>query len=107
MGDAISKPSIFKPKPPPLRILCFGDSLTAGYSKFGLIHAPYSKVLKAELEIKFWAGEKKRKVDVTTDGQSGDLVTVGVFRGRMNAKCAFCFGVFGEGWQEGGERGLK
>jgi hypothetical protein len=84
MGDAISEP-------PPLRILCFGDSLTAGYSKFGLIHAPYSKVLKTELEIKFWAREKKRKVDVAMDGQSGDLVTVGIFRQRMDVKCVFCF----------------
>ena len=84
MGDAIS--SGFD-KSPPLRILCFGDSLTEGYSKFGLIMAPYSRVLKTELQIKFWAGSNKRNVEVATDGQSGDLVTVGTFRARMSAKC--------------------
>jgi lysophospholipase L1-like esterase len=88
MGDAISTP--FK-KPEPLTILCFGDSLTAGYSKFGLIMAPYSRVLKTELEVMFWARKDKRKIEVTTDGQSGDLVTVGSFKQRMSAKCWFVF----------------
>jgi hypothetical protein len=78
------------PQAPPLRILCFGDSLTAGYSKFGLIMAPYSRVLKTELDVKLWAWKGRRKVDVATDGQSGDLVTVGVFRERMDAKCLCC-----------------
>lgn len=87
MGDAISKP--FKGKSEPLRVLCFGDSLTEGYSKFGLIMTPYSNVLTSELEVKFWAGENKRKVEVVTDGQSGDLVTAGIFRGRMTSKCGF------------------
>ena len=87
MGDAISK--AFKGKSESLRVLCFGDSLTEGYSKFGLIMTPYSKVLKTELEVKFWAGKDKRNVEIVTDGQSGDLVIPGTFRGRMTSKCRF------------------
>jgi lysophospholipase L1-like esterase len=99
MGDTISKPfNLFKPKTQPLRILCFGDSLTDGYSKLGLLKTPYSKTLKTELEVKFWAGNARRQVEVVTDGQSGDLVTMGTFGRRMRAKCLlFLFVVF-VGW---------
>lgn len=74
----------------PLRLLCFGDSLTEGYSRFGLIMTPYSQSLKTELEVKLWAWKERRKVDVVTDGESGDLVTTGSFKDRMSDKCALC-----------------
>ena len=50
---------------------------------------PYSEWLKTELEVKFRARDHRRKIEVVTDGQSGDLVTTGSFKGRMNEKCAF------------------
>lgn len=83
MGDAQSSSSA----PTPLRILCFGDSLTDGYASFGLIKVPYSKTLKTELQVKIGAWKGKRKVEVATDGASGDLVTTGGFGWRMRAKC--------------------
>jgi hypothetical protein len=78
----------------PLRILCFGDSLTEGYSRFGFLMTPYSQWFKSELEVKFWARKERRKVEVVTDGESGDLVTTGSFKHRMSVKCvlrSLCF----------------
>lgn len=51
---------------------------------------PYSQSLKTELEVKLWAWKERRKVDVVTDGESGDLVTTGSFKDRMSDKCALC-----------------
>jgi lysophospholipase L1-like esterase len=85
MCDVISKAF----KKPELRVLCFGDSLTEGYSQFGLVMTPYSETLKTELDVKFWAGKEKRKVKVATDGESGDRVITGSFKDRMNAQCGF------------------
>ena len=102
MSDTISRPfNLFKPKAQPLRILCFGDSLTDGYSKLGLLKTPYSKFLEMELEIKFWAGGAKRKVEVVTDGQSGDLVTMGTFGRRMKENCLYISFVVFVGWAIG------
>jgi lysophospholipase L1-like esterase len=79
-----------KPQAEPLRVLCFGDSLTAGYSRFGMIMTPYSQILKRTLETKILTGDRWRIIDVETDGLSGDLVTRGTFVRRMERKCS-CF----------------
>jgi lysophospholipase L1-like esterase len=70
-----------------LNILCFGDSLTAGYSAYGMRFTPYSTWLKTMLEEEL-TGVKK--VNVDTDGVSGELVLRG-FRGRMEKRCASSF----------------
>jgi lysophospholipase L1-like esterase len=80
--------SFTKPEARPLTILCFGDSLTEGYSQFGMIMTPYSKTLKAKLTLKLWAWKGQTEVVVVTDGQSGDLITTGSFKARMNENCA-------------------
>jgi len=63
------------------RILCFGDSLTEGYTYDGVSYAPYSDALKLKLEA---AGES---VQVVTEGESGDQVSNG-FRRRMERRCS-------------------
>ncbi|KAK0108547.1 hypothetical protein ONS95_003347 [Cadophora gregata] len=65
--------------PTPLRILCFGDSLTEGYSMYGMHWSPYSKTLQTALEEQLGS---EWKVEIETDGVSGQLVTTG-FRRRM------------------------
>ena len=72
-------------KPPEtLRILCFGDSLTAGYTRYGLEHFPYSDYLENTLR-KFLPSTK---IIIDTDGLSGDCVNGGRFLRRMEGKCA-------------------
>lgn len=65
-----------------LRILCFGDSLTEGYSQYGTRFDPYSRTMKRVLEEKL----KGQEIEVLTDGQSGDLVTAGSFKGRVGRR---------------------
>ncbi|KAM3084713.1 hypothetical protein ACMFMG_003171 [Clarireedia jacksonii] len=55
----------------PLKILCLGDSLTEGYSCFGLQFTPYSGTMKEVLQ-KRWPD---REIEVITDGLSADTVT--------------------------------
>ena len=73
-----------KPSPKSLRILCFGDSLTAGYSKFGYFHYPYAKQIREKLK------EGLPSTDATVDvaGLSGDQVIVGQYLRRMKGVCA-------------------
>jgi hypothetical protein len=68
---------------PTLNILCFGDSLTEGYSNYGARFTPYSKWLKSKLEAKL---SDSYYISIETDGVSGDLVTRG-FRRRMERQC--------------------
>lgn len=63
------------------RILCLGDSLTEGYSEPGADFTPYGDSLKAALS------KAGKKVDVVTDGESGDQVTAGSFGRRMTMRC--------------------
>ncbi|KAE9382177.1 SGNH hydrolase [Stipitochalara longipes BDJ] len=65
----------------PLRILCFGDSLTEGYTQHGSLFSPYSATLLHVLKSNI-ARSTKYNIAVDTDGMSGDLVT-GSFLGRM------------------------
>ena len=77
----------------PFHILCFGDSLTEGYSLFGLKKTPYSRWMKEILDVRL---EGEYIVFVETDGVSGQCVVgdsdsdrVGPFERRMRAQCEF------------------
>ncbi|CAL3973261.1 unnamed protein product [Diplocarpon coronariae] len=67
--------------PRPIHILCFGDSLTAGYSMYGMKFTPYSAIMKKTLEGTI-GGKGELHFHVDTNGVSGQLVTNG-FRERI------------------------
>ncbi|KAJ6007863.1 hypothetical protein N7540_011839 [Penicillium herquei] len=70
---------------PRLSILCFGNSLTAGFFHFGLEYHPYDEKFKEVLTEKF----PELKVFTTVAGLPGDLVVFpGSFLGRMKDKCS-------------------
>jgi hypothetical protein len=69
----------------PLRILCFGDSLTEGYTDHGISFAPYSDTLLQKLKSHL-SLSSRYNITVDTDGMSGDQVT-GSFLGRMEDRC--------------------
>ncbi|KAL8722107.1 MAG: hypothetical protein Q9225_001351 [Loekoesia sp. 1 TL-2023] len=73
-----------KPDPESLRILCFGDSLTAGYSGYGCFHYPYAKQIREKLKENLPGTEAT--VDVS--GLSGDQVIAGQYLSRMKGVCA-------------------
>jgi hypothetical protein len=75
-----------------LSILCFGNSLTAGYYHFGLHYHPYALTLKDKLQAAF--PEITLTVDV--DGLPGDLVTSPPGRSlpRIKARCVSASAVF-------------
>ncbi|KAL8724206.1 MAG: hypothetical protein Q9166_008084 [cf. Caloplaca sp. 2 TL-2023] len=62
-----------------LRILCFGDSLTAGYSGYGYFHYPYAAQIREQLKKALPA------TDITIDvsGLSGDRVIAGQYLQRI------------------------
>ncbi|KAJ5886099.1 SGNH hydrolase [Penicillium subrubescens] len=68
-----------------LSILCFGDSLTAGFYHHGLGYHPYAKKLYECLQAAFPTAEFMIEVD----GAPGDLVTSppGSFLSRIQGKC--------------------
>lgn len=70
----------------PLRILCFGDSLTAGYTCMGSRFHPYSKKLEDMVAMAF----PDLDVQTVTDGKSGDTVRHG-FKYRIEDNCASLF----------------
>ncbi|TLS24576.1 hypothetical protein PpBr36_08817 [Pyricularia pennisetigena] len=57
------------PKSNKLRILCFGDSLTSGYSRSGLVSHPYEQKLVQELKV----ARPELEIETTEDGIPGDL----------------------------------
>jgi len=69
----------------PFRILCFGDSLTEGYTHHGLSFAPYSHTLLEKLRTNL-SLSSQYNIAIDTDGMSGDQVT-GSFLGRMEDRC--------------------
>lgn len=77
------------PREPPsktIRILCFGDSLTAGYSYSGTVFYPYNVKLAQMVEMAF----PEYDVESVEDGASGDRVGGrGTFLERMERQCAF------------------
>lgn len=69
--------------PDSLRILCFGDSLTAGYTMYGLEHYPYADHLRAGLKHMLPSSDVRTEVA----GFSGDQVQGSYFK-RITAKCS-------------------
>lgn len=69
--------------PKSLRILCFGDSLTAGYTSHGWEFYPYADHLRAGLQRLL----STSGIDVDVDGFSGDQVR-GSYLPRIKRKCA-------------------
>ena len=69
--------------PTSLRILCFGDSLTAGYTMSGWEHYPYADHLRVGLEHMLSSSD----IIVDVAGLSGDQVQ-GQYLSRIKAKCA-------------------
>ncbi|KAI3395983.1 hypothetical protein diail_553 [Diaporthe ilicicola] len=70
-GDIASPPRTSPQKPRrSLRILCFGDSLTSGYSQLGSITHPYSQRLTSVLSASF----PSLTIDAHADGLPGDVV---------------------------------
>jgi lysophospholipase L1-like esterase len=63
----------------PLRILCFGNSLTCGYP----IDNPYAVRLAQKIEEAF----PGRKIEYEVEGMPGDLVTRGLYLDRMQRSC--------------------
>jgi len=68
----------------PLSLLCVGDSLTEGYSRWGTKFTPYSTELFSQLQGRWPEGS--RDISIETDGVSGDLLTEG-FEGRLKRHC--------------------
>lgn len=71
-----------KSLPKSLRILCFGDSLTAGYTMYGMEHHPYADHLRVGLEHMLASSNIQAEVA----GFSGDQVQ-GSYLNRIKAKC--------------------
>lgn len=66
-------------------MLCFGDSLTEGYSGWGSKFTPYADSMKTWLDTEL----SPVKVTVEVDGQSGDCVDdrLGNFLARIRSRC--------------------
>ncbi|KAH8676489.1 SGNH hydrolase-type esterase domain-containing protein [Tricladium varicosporioides] len=71
-----------------IKILCFGDSLTEGYTQWGSIMAPYSTKMKSSLMDGWGIGKDIGgwEVGVETRGVSGEGVRE--MRGRMQRACS-------------------
>ena len=70
--------------PQSLRILAFGNSLTAGYTSYGLTYHPYAGELRSTLQKYL----PSTNIVIDVDGLSGDLVSPpGRFLDRIRAKC--------------------
>ena len=67
-----------------LRVLCFGDSLTIGYSSFGAIYHPYSETLEQMVAMAL----PEVEMDIVVDGRSGDMVRGGFYE-RIQKNCKF------------------
>ena len=69
--------------PKSLRILCFGDSLTAGYTSYGWEFYPYADHLRVGLQNMLATSD----IEVDVDGRSGDQVRAS-YLPRIKRKCA-------------------
>lgn len=67
----------------PLRILCFGDSLTSGYYGMGTGCQPYAITFEAKLSSAF----PDRDVRVVENGMPGDVVSFKAFNQRLEEHC--------------------
>lgn len=68
---------------PPLRVLCFGDSLTSGYFHFGLGSHPYA--IKLEQRLSRALPSVPMRVD--TNGLPGDIAAFKPFSERFRLQC--------------------
>ena len=70
-----------------LEVLCFGDCLTAGFTRFGSVFHPYGWAMKAGLEKAL--PNKHTEVIIDLQGASGDRVISppGQFLPRMKNLC--------------------
>ncbi|CAF9936277.1 MAG: hypothetical protein ALECFALPRED_006751 [Alectoria fallacina] len=75
--------AMIDPLPKSLRILCFGDSLTAGYTSYGWEFHPYADHLRVGLQHTLSISD----IEVDVAGLSGDQVQ-GSYLPRIRAKCA-------------------
>ena len=69
-----------------LRVLCFGDSLTEGFSGLGAVDHPYGLALKASLEKGF---PQINQIVTDIQGLGGDMAISppGYFLRRMTTLC--------------------
>ncbi|KAJ2893092.1 GDSL-like Lipase/Acylhydrolase [Zalerion maritima] len=67
-----------------VRILCFGDSLTCGYTQDGTMYHPYAHNMMKILRMAF----PEVKLDISVEGEAGDYVCPpqGYFYQRLKAK---------------------
>lgn len=70
------------PAPERLRILCFGDSLTAGYCAWGMQHFPYAEHLPTPLQ-KLWP---ETSIEIDVAALSGDRVINGQYLRRLDSR---------------------
>jgi len=66
-----------------INILCFGNSLTEGYSRWGMSMTPYAENMKDWLK----AAWPSTKLTVDVNGLSGDLIISGLFLKRITKSC--------------------
>ncbi|KAM0806266.1 SGNH hydrolase-type esterase domain-containing protein [Usnea florida] len=67
--------------PPSIRILCFGASITAGWSQLGQRYHPYANALEAHLKTAL----PTTHFSVQTDGLPGDTVVQGQYLKRLRS----------------------
>ncbi|KAM4059772.1 GDSL-like lipase/Acylhydrolase family protein [Hirsutella rhossiliensis] len=65
----------------PLRILCFGDSLTSGYHNYGLGEHPYSDALLDRLAAVL--PDDSYDLEALADGEPGDVASRPAFQRRL------------------------
>ncbi|KAL0938805.1 gdsl-like lipase [Colletotrichum truncatum] len=71
-----------------LRIFCFGDSLTAGYSAYGTVYHPYSIALTKKLSNDL----SDTQIIATDNGMPGDVVSHVAFAKRFESEVfLMCF----------------
>jgi len=69
--------------PKSLRVLCFGDSLTAGYWGRGSMYRPYAEVLEERLADAF----PELALTVLENGMPGDIACASPFVKRLQSEC--------------------
>ena len=65
----------------PIRILCLGASITAGWNQLGLRYFPYANTLEAHLKEAF----PNKKFSIQVDGLPGDTVIQGQYTKRLHS----------------------
>ena len=65
----------------PIRILCFGASITAGWSQLGLRYYPYANTLETRLKEAF----PDKNFSIQIDGLPGDTVIQGQYMKRLHS----------------------